>query len=868
MGGFRMKKVVLSLILALSAGLVLVSETQASTSQSAVLFLRIAAGARAAGMGEAFVAIADDATATHWNPAGLGKYPLYSEWYDYPLPERVTLKQIALLRNDVPDNNYSRFDIWGITESDLYHWDGSQWRNWQTVKLGEQSLESSLSKATGETDPEKLKTLLRRVAYYNYSLIPYDSLLALAEKCQSLAPADYPLLKNFTILWSQLLEAWEEMRLVPDNFGKVLATTKSALADGNFNKLETDQIYFALEKAFTTTTPSEVRVPYRVYLSDTLTALASDQEQTLWIGTPTGLLSFDGEGTWKKFGLSEGLLDTQIVSLASGPNRTLWIGSRQGLARYAGSRFMPVLEFSVDNLGGSPQFVHLRNERSVWVGTETNLMYFDGTNWKSFINYVVKVGDTPEKIAREFLGRQDDQKVARAVAEIKSLNSISSEELTANSTLKLPYSLALDGQITALAVDQKDQLWLGTTTGIKTFDGKAWHNFGYTLYSVSSPGETPESIAKKFLGSSDPQRVAALVQKITDYNYLESDQLKPGQKLYIYRNATGSRILSVEAPGRDEAYVGTEFGTLKYSSGVWSRYYHADLERDKTYSILARDGEMWLSSSHKVVVYAHAKKEFTFMFAKWLPELASDLYYAYASYVHYTEGWGTIGANITFLNLGSSERRDDLNQPLGEFSSYDAALTLSYGTKFSPTLALGMSAKFIYSNLSPLGAGKEIGSGTGSSFALDAGMLYRTPFKRLTLGAAVTNLGPDIAYIDANQSDPLPRNLALGFAYRLWDSPYNRLTLIGEINKELVGIKDDLSTELREAIENVGVEYWYGSYLALRAGYIYDRVGFVKTATFGGTLQYSNYHFDFAYIPAREDLALSNTLRLSITARF
>ncbi|MEW5925523.1 MAG: hypothetical protein AB1746_16195, partial [Candidatus Zixiibacteriota bacterium] len=48
----------------------------AQISSAAVLFLRIAAGARAAGMGEAYVAIADDATATHWNPAGLGQYPL------------------------------------------------------------------------------------------------------------------------------------------------------------------------------------------------------------------------------------------------------------------------------------------------------------------------------------------------------------------------------------------------------------------------------------------------------------------------------------------------------------------------------------------------------------------------------------------------------------------------------------------------------------------------------------------------------------------------------------------------------------------------------------------------------------------------
>jgi hypothetical protein len=256
------------------------------------------------------------------------------------------------------------------------------------------------------------------------------------------------------------------------------------------------------------------------------------------------------------------------------------------------------------------------------------------------------------------------------------------------------------------------------------------------------------------------------------------------------------------------------------------------------------------------------------MFAKWLPELASDLYYAYASYVHHLEGWGTVGGNITFLNLGTSERTDETGQFIGEFTSYDAALTLSYGTKFSPTLALGMSAKFIYSNLADVGAGREKGSGTGTSFAVDAGMIYQTPFRRLILGAAITNLGPDITYIDADQSDPLPRNLAAGFAYRLFDSPYNRLTLIGEVNKELVGVDDDLNTEFQEAIWNFGIEYWYGSYLAGRAGYIYDQVGAVETFTFGGTLQYSNYHFDFAYIPAREDLALSNTLRLSITARF
>jgi len=65
-----MKKYVLAAMLA--ALLIPVMTQAASVSQATLLFLKIAPGARPAGMGEAFVAISDDATATWWNPAGLG----------------------------------------------------------------------------------------------------------------------------------------------------------------------------------------------------------------------------------------------------------------------------------------------------------------------------------------------------------------------------------------------------------------------------------------------------------------------------------------------------------------------------------------------------------------------------------------------------------------------------------------------------------------------------------------------------------------------------------------------------------------------------------------------------------------------------
>lgn len=58
-----------ALLLTMTLGPTAVDAGEAGTA--GFLSLRLGAGARAAGMGDAHVALADDATATYWNPAGL-----------------------------------------------------------------------------------------------------------------------------------------------------------------------------------------------------------------------------------------------------------------------------------------------------------------------------------------------------------------------------------------------------------------------------------------------------------------------------------------------------------------------------------------------------------------------------------------------------------------------------------------------------------------------------------------------------------------------------------------------------------------------------------------------------------------------------
>ncbi len=276
--------------------------------------------------------------------------------------------------------------------------------------------------------------------------------------------------------------------------------------------------------------------------------------------------------------------------------------------------------------------------------------------------------------------------------------------------------------------------------------------------------------------------------------------------------------------------------------------------------------------------------EMTLMHVNWLPQFKfTDLYYDFLSYVHTVPEWGTFGGNVVFLNLGESERRSETNEYLGTFSSYEFAVTGSYGSTMSKTMALGVNMRFIFSHLSDRGAGAEKGTGEATSIGIDVGWLWNTPINRLTLGANLSNMGPKVAYIDRAQADPLPTNLKFGFAYRLVDSPYNKMTIVGDFDKELVRVDSNGESDpfyiamisawsdgpLAETlIYHTGVEYWYSDLIALRLGYWNDELGKVKPITFGASLRYSLYRFDFSYVSAGEGHPLQDTMRFSLSIGF
>jgi hypothetical protein len=120
--------------------------------------------------------------------------------------------------------------------------------------------------------------------------------------------------------------------------------------------------------------------------------------------------------------------------------------------------------------------------------------------------------------------------------------------------------------------------------------------------------------------------------------------------------------------------------------------------------------------------------------------------------------WGTLGLGVVSFSVSDIERRTtDTDTPDGTFDSRDAAYTFAWGKSLGESWSLGLGATYVRQTLDGHSAGAP---------AATLGALWNTPWRPLTAGVAVRNLGGEIKF--DQEGDPLPTTLAAGLALRPW----------------------------------------------------------------------------------------------------
>ena len=213
---------------------------------------------------------------------------------------------------------------------------------------------------------------------------------------------------------------------------------------------------------------------------------------------------------------------------------------------------------------------------------------------------------------------------------------------------------------------------------------------------------------------------------------------------------------------------------------------------------------------------------FVFDHTSWIADLA----YEYFATTLNMGSIGTLGLNATASNYGEMKVTTvDFQDGTGEvFGVTDFAVGVTYALKLTEEFSIGFNPKVIYQKIWRMSA---------TGYAIDIGMLYRTPFKGVTLGMAVSNFGTKMQMQGENALvlfDPDPYNsgnngrIPAYLSTDKWELPLTfRVGLAYDLPLENFGrVRFDVDalhpSDNFESL-NVGAEYGFDEVVFIRGGW-------------------------------------------------
>lgn len=307
-------------------------------------------------------------------------------------------------------------------------------------------------------------------------------------------------------------------------------------------------------------------------------------------------------------------------------------------------------------------------------------------------------------------------------------------------------------------------------------------------------------------------------------------------------------------------------------------------------------------------------------YTPWLRQLVSDVSFSYLSAYGRINKRSVVSGSMKYFSLGNINFTDISGRSLGSFNPYELALDGNYAVQLSNHFSLGVSLRYIYSNLVGPVSPQGVDARPGVSGAGDVSAYYQNK-KRLkdkkmlyyAFGGNISNIGNKMTYTSNVDRAFIPVNLRLGTSVKYEIDEHNTISFALDLNKLLVPTppvylqkagggdsilngkkivaagKDNnvpliqgmlqsfgdapggFREELNEIIYSFGVEYWYEKQFAVRGGYFHEneKKGNRKYFTFGVGVRYKVFGLDVAYLaPIQQRNPLQNTLRFSLLFDF
>ncbi len=212
--------------------------------------------------------------------------------------------------------------------------------------------------------------------------------------------------------------------------------------------------------------------------SNNVLCLASDLNGVMWFGTQKGIAVYDG-GSWEVMNTTThpGLANDNVSSILIASNGDVWAGGDFGLSHYSGDTWTT---YTTTEGLGSNRITNLTevSNGDIWISDFNGATHYDGSTFTAYKSADGLPFGGVEDVVEMMNG---DLVMATGLGGLAIYDGADFTLITENNGL-------VSNNTTALAIDDSDNLWVGTASGISVFSSDlTWKTNHTRMYIMPEP---------------------------------------------------------------------------------------------------------------------------------------------------------------------------------------------------------------------------------------------------------------------------------------------------------------------------------------------------------------------------------------------
>ena len=332
-------------------------------------------------------------------------------------------------------------------------------------------------------------------------------------------------------------------------------------------------------------------------ISDSVSALTADADETVWVGTEyKGLASFDGVNWISRQTANSGLPQNFIRTVTVTDDGKLWAGTlTESLAYFDGVNWTVYNSSNSGLPDDDVRSIAVEDDGTVWIGTtDGGLAEFDGTDWTVFTynNSALPGGPvvalTIDSAGTLWIGVDDRD---WALGEFGGLVSFDGTNLVTYE--HPPY---LDFGITSIAIGNDGIIWFGEGGGLGKYDGINWEE--YTIYDFGLLSTEVSEVATEDDGTVWIGNWHGGMASFDGTNWVAYTTANSG----LPDNSVNALMVN-----NGLTWIGTQYkGMATFDGNNWTIYnpYTSPMPTEHIYRIVRDNfGTTWIATSSGVVGY-------------------------------------------------------------------------------------------------------------------------------------------------------------------------------------------------------------------------------------------------------------------------